>query len=129
VFSEVRRVLRPGGRLATEFLGQPIRLFEHLLVMMPAGETILSENIFLQEPEWREIIQASGLEIIEISWPQFALNYKDLQSLFRWLEATSQGAFDHKRIGPDERAILLREFPGAISCSCRGLRMVLRRPE
>jgi len=127
VFDEVRRVLRPEGHFVTEFLGEPIRLFIDLILMMPSGEAMIGENIFLEEKEWREIVTARGLEILSFEWPEFAISYRNLRSLFEWLEATSQGAFDAKKIGPDGLAALERKFPGTISCPCKGLRFVLRR--
>jgi len=127
VFAEVRRVLRPGGRFVAEFLGEPVELFTELIFMMPGGEHLMAENVFLDENEWREIIARSGLEILDFAWPQFALDYESLQSLFDWLQGTSQGAFAAEKIGPEDRAALERRFPGAISCQCQGLRMVLRR--
>ncbi|MEM7173219.1 MAG: methyltransferase domain-containing protein [Pseudomonadota bacterium] len=129
VFSEVQRVLRPGGRFVTEFLGEPIQLFVELILMMPGGKAMAKENIFLDEKGWRRIVMASQLEILDFEWPQLTLSYKDLQSLFEWLEATSHGAFDAKKLGPKDRAVLERKFPVAISCQCKGLRMMLRRSD
>ena len=128
VFAEVHRVLRPGGRFVTEFLGQSVALFVDLILMMPDGNDVMKENVFLDEQEWREVIAARGFEILDLAWPRFMLAYQDLESLFAWLEATSHGAFDAGKIGPEDRAALERKFPGAISCPCQGLRMVLRRP-
>ena len=127
VFDEVQRVLRPGGRFVTEFLGEPIQLFVDLILKMPDGQDVMSENIFLGEDEWRNIIAARGFEILQLEWPRFTLTYTDLRSLFAWLEATSHGAFDAGKIAPEDRAALERKFPGALSCPCKGLRMALRR--
>ena len=127
VFDEVHRVLRPGGRFVTESLGEPVELFVELILMMPDGKEVMGENIFLDDGEWREIIAGRDFEILELAWPRFALDYADLGSLFAWLEATSHGDFDVKKVGPEDRAALERRFPGAISCPCQGLRLALRR--
>ena len=127
VFDELRRVLRPGGRFVAEFLGEPVQLFVDLVLMMPGGEHVVGENLFLKEEEWRQIIAGHGFEILDFAWPQFTLDYEDLPSLFDWLEATSQGAFDAERLRPEDRMALARRFPGVISCPCQGLRMMLRR--
>ncbi len=128
VFGEIHRVLRPGGRFVAEFLGEPVELFVELILMMPGGEEVMEENVFLDEAEWREMISAHGFEVFALEWPQFLLTYASLGSLFAWLEATSHGAFDAEKIGPKDRAALERTFPGALSCPCKGLRMALRRP-
>lgn len=128
-FSEVHRVLRPGGRLVTEFLGAPIQPVMDLIRMMPGGDDMVAENIFLAETEWRRIIGSSGLEIDDFAWPLFGLDYESLESLFRWLEGTSHGAFDSAKLTPEDQAALARRYPGAISLPCTGLRMILRRPE
>jgi SAM-dependent methyltransferase len=128
-FSEVYRVLRPGGRFVTEFLGAPVQLFMDLIRMMPGGEKMVAENIFLDETEWRGIIGTSGLEIDDFTWPLFGLDYQNLESLFRWLEGTSHGAFDSAKLTPEDQAAFAQHYPGAISLPCTGLRMILRRPE
>jgi malonyl-CoA O-methyltransferase len=127
VFREIRRVLRPGGRLVGEFLGAPVKLFVDLLLMMPGGDGVMAENVFLDEPKWREVVEAGGLDIDDLAWPRFTLDYKDLPSLFAWLEATSHGFFDNGKIGPEDRAALERNYPGAIALECIGLRLILRK--
>lgn len=128
VFGEVRRILKPGGRFVSEFLGKTIGLFEELVLMMPSGKEAMKENIYLDDARWREIVNAQGLEIKQIEWPRFMLEYKNLHALFNWLEATSQGAFDARKVHSDARAALARRFPGAVTCPCTGVRMVLHRP-
>ena len=54
LFAEIARVLRPGGRLVTEFLGAPIELFVDLIMTMPSGSQIVTENLFLTDAQWRE---------------------------------------------------------------------------
>jgi len=127
LFDEVQRVLRPGGRFVTEFLGEPIQLIVDLILMMPAGKDMMGGNIVLDEKEWREVILARAFEILRLEWPEFALDYTILQSLFDWLEATSRGAFDANKILPGDRAALERQFPVSITCPGKGLRMTLRR--
>lgn len=129
VFREIRRVLRPGGRLVSELLGSPIQLFVDLLDMMPGGDGIMKENVFLEETEWRATIEPADLDILDLGWPRFMLEYKDLNSLFAWLEGTSHGFFDRNKLDPKERATLARKYPGAITLACTGLRLILRKPE
>jgi len=127
VFDEVRRVLRPGGRFVAEYLGELIEPLVEVLFMTADGRAMKSENIILDEAAWRAIVEPR-FNILDFGWPRFALDYKDLPSLFAWLEATSQGAFDRKNIGAEDRAALERKYPGAITLECKGLRMVLRKP-
>jgi SAM-dependent methyltransferase len=128
-FGEVYRVLRPGSRFVTEFLGAPVQLFVDLIRMMPGGDAMVAENIFLDEAQWRGIIETSGLDIVDFDWPVFPIDYEDLDSLFSWLEGTSHGAFDRAKLTEEARATLAQQYPGAVSLPCTGLRMTLRRPE
>ena len=100
-----------------------------LIRMMPGGDSTVAENIFLDEAEWRGILETSGLDVVDIGWPVFGLDYADLEALFRWLEATSNGAFDSTKFTPAEHAMLATKYTGAISLPCTGLRMILLRPE
>lgn len=128
LFAEIHRVLRPGGRFVAEFLGEVVSLFEELVFLMPDGETVMQENIFLDDASWRGIVTAQDLEITRIDWPRLSLEFHSLDSLYDWLNATSHGAFDAARIAPNPRAALAARFPGAVSVPCQALRMQLRRP-
>ncbi len=124
---EVERVLRPGGRFVTEFLGKPIELFLDLIRLMPDSDAILTENTFLEETEWRSLIDRRKLGIERFEWPVFSLEYESLPALFEWLEATSHNAFRTACLTPEKRLELEAEFPGNISLECPALRMVLSR--
>ncbi|MDP5217615.1 methyltransferase domain-containing protein [Ruegeria sp. 2205SS24-7] len=127
LFSEIERVLRPGGRMVTEFLGAPIETLIELLLMMPEGAKALGENVYLDEVGWRALIAPHALAIEKLDWPETPLRYENLQALFDWLEATSHGAFDHRKLSAQDRAMLTRRFPAEIELACLGLRMVLRK--
>jgi ubiquinone/menaquinone biosynthesis C-methylase UbiE len=129
VFDELWRVLRPGGRFVVENLGKPIAFFFDLVAMMRDQKAHRAENIFLDEAQWRAIIEPRGFEIHELTWPRFTLDFQDLPALFAWLEATSHGAFDSAKLTPDDRAALMRQYPGTASFECIALRMILRKPE
>ena len=125
MLDEVRRILRPGGRFVAEFLSEPIPLFLTLIRMMPDGEAVEGENCFLDEAAWRTMIAARGFDILSFERPEFALRYDDLPALFDWLEATSHGAFDARRLMPAARRDLERQYPGDIACLCKAFRMAL----
>ena len=129
LFREVERVLRPGGRMVTEFLGAPIETLIELVLMMPDGATNLSENAYLDEAGWRALIAPRALAVERLDWPEIPLHYRTLEALFDWLEATSHGAFDHRKLSAENLTMLSRRFPADIQLSCTGLRMVLRKTE
>ena len=126
MLGEIRRVLRAGGRFASEFLSEPIPLFVDLIELMPNGDDIAGENRFLGEAPWREMIAARRLETERFERPEIPLRYADLPGLFDWLEATSHGAFEAARIAPAARRDLESRFPGEIVCLCKAFRMILR---
>ncbi|WP_372574950.1 class I SAM-dependent methyltransferase [Ruegeria jejuensis] len=129
LFGEVERALRPGGRMVTEFLGAPIETLIELLLMMPDGASAMRENVYMDEADWRALIAPRALAVERLDWPEIPLHYQNLQALFDWLEATSHGAFDHRKLSAENLAMLSRRFPSEIELPCTGLRMVLRKTE
>jgi SAM-dependent methyltransferase len=127
MLSEIRRILRPGGRFVSEFLSEPIPLFAELIELMPNGGDIAGENCFLGEAAWREMVAERRLDIERFERPEIPLRYADLSGLFDWLEATSHGAFEAARIAPAARRQLESRFPGEIVCLCKAFRLSLRR--
>ena len=127
MLAEVERVLKPGGRFVTEFVGATPELFVELLTYMPDSQALIDENRFDNEAEWRAMIAERALAIEILEWQKHMLNYPNIESLYDWLEGTSHGGFQADLISAEDKAKLEARFPQEASAEITGLHLTLRR--
>jgi len=127
MLDEVARVLRPGGRLVSEF---PYRLPELLVDVYQhsaGGEAALAELLFLEAADWQAMTMERPFETLRLDTTQLAMDYGSLDAYFIWLEGTSHGAFSADKLPDDYCQELQERYPGAVSTPMPAWRMSLRR--
>ncbi|MES0879573.1 class I SAM-dependent methyltransferase [Roseibium sp. SCP14] len=125
--AEAYRVLKPGGRMVFECVGEPVRKIVELLAMMPKFEEIMQENTFQADEIWREQIDAAGFSIEFLNWPLLALEFADVTAMLEWTEATSHGAFRRELLTEEQMTEIWQQYPADVVMPFQALQGLLRK--
>ncbi|MEM9631374.1 MAG: class I SAM-dependent methyltransferase [Pseudomonadota bacterium] len=127
--AEANRVLKPGGRMVFECVGEPPAKIVDLIGLMPDFEEIMQENTFLSDGAWRNQIKTAGFEIDELDWSMLALEFADLTAMLDWTEATSHGAFRRELLSEEQMTEIWQRYPSDVVVPFKALRGVLRKAQ
>ncbi|MCV0428781.1 MAG: methyltransferase domain-containing protein [Roseibium sp.] len=123
--AETYRVLKSGGRMVFECVGEPVHKIVELLAMMPSFDEIMQENTFQSDEIWREQISAAGFSIELFDWPVLELEFADVGAMLEWTEATSHGAFRRDLLSGEQMAEIRQQYPADVVIPFQALRGLL----
>jgi SAM-dependent methyltransferase len=126
---EIRRCLRPGGRLVTEVVGKIIDVQNEISMLAGEEGRALTRRFFCPDrDEWVALLNDGGFEIERADWPVLDFDYESLEALFEWWEGTTHGMFKRSAISSTDMDRLKARYPGRIYYQRNAFVGVARRP-
>lgn len=126
--SEIRRSLRPGGRIVIEAVGTIATLLTELCAIAgEPGQRLLARLHFLDLEGWRALFERTGFMVDHIGWPELSYDFVDLETLVSWWEGTTHGDVLQRNMADTKMADLRSRYPDRVHFTAPSIQILAHK--